>query len=513
MKTKRVVVVGAGLGGLSAAAYLSRNGFEVDVFDRNSYPGGYACSFVREGFEFEASLHELSGIGPEGDRGGCYRVLEGCDVARRVELIPIPDFYTSVFPEFTVTVPYGWEAAQEAYTEQFPEEREGIANTLEFMRNMYEELNALTSAESIVDFLTFPVKGSHVIRSTGLTTQQYLDREMKDPRLKALFTDIWGYYGLPPSRLSFQLFAMANASYINHGPYHVKGTSQALSNAFVEVIEENGGRVHLSNGVTAITTSNGRVTGVETAKGDLVRADYVVSNANPIHAVYDLIGADNVPASYLKALAAEHIAISTFNVYMGLDCPGEEVGMSNHEIFYNATYDHDIHYDAMYQLNTPPYWAITNYNASDPEFSPPGTCVLVITSLFDYSPWMRVPPERYAEEKRALAAGLIDSADRFVAPGLKDHLKVVEVSTPLTNMRYSGNPGGSILGFDYSVTGSSMFRLPNKGPLEGLYFANAWVRLGGGFETCITSGFLAYHELKKDADGARGLKKYLPTFA
>lgn len=512
MAEKKAVVIGAGLGGLSSAAYLSKNGFQVDLFERNSYPGGYACSFVRGRFEFEAALHALSGIGPPDNRASCYRVLDGCDVARRVEFIPIKDFYTSVFPDFTVTVPFGWEAAEEAYGRDFPSERKGLNRLMGYMRKLSDELKLMQGEMGALDMLAFPVKGSHLIRSTGITLAQAMDREISDPRLRALFCNIWGYYGLPPSRLSFQLFATANASYIEHGPYHVKGTSQALSNAFVEAIEENGGKVHLRNGVKKILVEGGRATGVVTEEGDKVEAEYIVSNANPIHACHELIGAENVPSDYLKALAERHIAVSTFNVYMGLDCTAEDLGIPlHHEIFFNDGYDLDAQYQAMYRIERQPYWVLTNYNASDPEFSPPGTSVMVITGLMDYSPWVTVPPDRYVETKNRFGAEMIEAVNEQY-PGFKDHISVVEVSTPITNMRYSNNPGGSILGFDYDVAGSSMLRLPNRGPLEGLYFANAWVRLGGGFETCITSGFFAFAEVMKDARGVKGLKKYLPSF-
>lgn len=512
MKDKKAVVVGGGLGGLSAAAYLSKNGFEVDLFERNSYPGGYACSFTRGPFEFETSLHELSGIGPPDNRGSLYRVLEGCDVARRVEFLPIGDFYTGVFPDFTASIPVGWQAAEEAYCEWFPGERKGIQRLMRFMRKMNEEMQLLSGKMGPLDLLAFPVKAQHLIRATGLTVSQALDREISDEKLKALYCDVWGYYGLPPSRLSYQLFCTANASYIEHGPYHVKGTSQALSNAFVEVITENGGRVHLRDGVEKIDVSGGKVTGVVTRNGESVSADYVVCNANPIHACYDLIGAENVPRDYLRSLAEGHIAISTFNVYMGLDCTAESLGISGHEMFINDSYDQDDHYMAMFRVEKPKYWVLTNYNHADPGFSPPGTSVIVLTTLFDGGAWQRIPPEQYAEVKHRLAVEMIEATEK-VAPGLSDHISVVEVSTPLTNMRYSGNPGGSILGFDYDVTGTPMFRLPNRGPLEGLYFAGAWVRLGGGFETCITSGFFAFGEIMKDLKGVRGLAKAMPGFS
>ncbi|MEX2725542.1 MAG: FAD-dependent oxidoreductase, partial [Candidatus Freyarchaeota archaeon] len=63
--------------------------------------------------------------------------------------------------------------------------------------------------------------------------------------------------------------------------------------------------------------------------------------------------------------------------------------------------------------------------------------------------------------------------------------------TPLTNMRYTGNPGGSILGTPYSPNNIFGSRLPQQGPLKGLYFAGAWTQIGGGFQTCIMSGMLA----------------------
>jgi len=498
MAGKRAVVIGAGLGGLSAAAYLAKNGFRVDLFERHNTPGGYATSFVRNGYEFEASLHELSGIGPVHNRGPCHRLLAGCDVAHRVEFLPVNNFYTSLFPRFKATVPLGWEAAEEAYCKQFPKERKGIRRLMTFMHSAFDEMKILMRKMGPLDIVTLPVRASHVIRSAGLTTSQAIDREISDPGLKAFFCNVWGYYGLPPSLLSFSLFLSGNASYFEYGPYHVKGTSQALSNAFVAAIEDNGGTVHLRNGIRKITVSGNRVSGVTTDGGDSCPADYIVSNANPIHCCYELIGRENVPPGYLKSLARGHIGISTFNVYMGLDCPAENLGLTEHELFINDDYDLDEHYRTMFRIEKQKYWVLTNYNASDPEFSPPGTSVVVITALQDYGSWSRVPPERYADTKNRMAEVMIDAADK-VAPGLKDHIAVLEIATPITNMRYSNNPGGSIIGFDFDVTASPIFRLGNRGPLGGLYFANAWVRIGGGYEPCITSGYLASIEVMKDA--------------
>jgi len=137
---------------------------------------------------------------------------------------------------------------------------------------------------------------------------------------------------------------------------------------------------------------------------------------------------------------------------------------------------------------------------------------MVSTCGMDHGAWAKVPPGRYVETKNMVAAEMIEATERHV-PGLKDHISVVEVSTPITNMRYGNNPGGSFLGFDFSVTGGPILRLPNRGPLDGLYFANAWVRIGGGFETVISSGYLAFTEVMKDVKGVKGLARALPGYS
>ena len=98
-----------------------------------------------------------------------------------------------------------------------------------------------------------------------------------------------------------------------------------------------------------------------------------------------------------------------------------------------------------------------------------------------------------------MAEKVIKLAEK-AAPNLRDHIEVIEVATPLTNIRYTGNPRGSIIGFDENFTGTGFLRIPMRGPLEGLYFANAWVNIGGGFESCIASGAMASREVLRDME-------------
>ncbi len=99
-------------------------------------------------------------------------------------------------------------------------------------------------------------------------------------------------------------------------------------------------------------------------------------------------------------------------------------------------------------------------------------------------------PEHYVETKNRIAASMLDRMEqRF--PGLRDSIEEIEVATPITNMRYTGQPGGAIYGFEQPPSEAVIWRIPNQGPIPGLYFAGAWTLPGGGFEPTLCSGYNA----------------------
>jgi prolycopene isomerase len=141
-------------------------------------------------------------------------------------------------------------------------------------------------------------------------------------------------------------------------------------------------------------------------------------------------------------------------------------------------------------ITSPPAIAMTCYNAVYPDISPPGTCIVVLTALAYGEPWYDVPPAAYVDTKNRVADAMITLAEN-VAPGLRQNTEVVEVSTPLTNMRYAGTMGGSIYGFNQPPRDNMVWRMRNRGPLDGLYFVGAWTQPGGGFEPAMMSGQMA----------------------
>ena len=141
----------------------------------------------------------------------------------------------------------------------------------------------------------------------------------------------------------------------------------------------------------------------------------------------------------------------------------------------------------MKAIEPPAETTLTHFNSVTPEISPPGTSMVVLTSLTYGDPWLAVSPDEYVATKQRMADQMVRMAERVV-PDLRDAIEVVEISTPLTNMRYMGQIGGAVYGWEQPPGETTLFRLAHKGPVEGLYFAGAFTQPGGGFEPAMLSG-------------------------
>ncbi len=500
MRDYDVVVIGAGLGGLSSAANLAREGKKVLLLERHYVPGGYASTFLRGRFEFEISLHELSGLGDEDNPGPLWRMLSNLGVTGRAEFLRIPEFYRCVLPDADFVVPIGREDFENGMAEYFPADAEGIRDFTDVMFKFAQEaLRAnRVGMKMVMDHQEeFPT----LLAYFGKSLQEVMGQFIKDERARTVLNVICGYYCNPPSAISFLTYALGTVSYLRFGPWHVKGKSQALSQAFVDSIEDMGGDVWLRNGARRILSEGGKVRGVVAEDGTEILCPVVVSNANPYTTCLELIGREDTPDWYLRRLGAWSGGASTVNLYLGVDCPYQELGLAHHETFYSDGYDVDGNWKRMkagVSLD-PSDIVVTNYNAVDPDFSPPGTSSLVCTFIAFSEPWMKLKPSEYVDAKHRVAERVLDLAEN-VAHGLRDHIEVIEVATPLTNIRYSRNVGGSIIGFDETFTGTGLVRMPAAGPLQGLYFSGAWVNIGGGYEPSLYSGFLTARRVLSDLE-------------
>ena len=489
------VVIGAGLGGLGAAGYLAREGHRVVVVEHHAVPGGYAHEFKRRGFRFEVALHALDGAGPG---GWLHPMLEDLGVLDRVEFTRLDPFYTARFPDYEITVPADLSGYIKRLKADFPDEGEGIDGLFAATQRVAFDIGRYTKDRAQgVRSTPMEMMENYPDMATAFSQdwQTFMGRYIADTRLQSVVSTLWGYLGLPPSKVSAGLFALVLHSYHTSGAWYPKGGSQAMSRAIVEGITARGGEVRFRNRVTRIEVEDGRAVAVETDRGLRIEADVVVSNASP-SATVAMTGRDLFDDRFLIGVERDVPAMSNLVVYLGLDRDLVAEGWDHHEFFLSDGYDMDTDYAAMISGDfSKTGMVIANYTDADPGCAPEGKSVLVMLSLapWDYRDVWGTSGNlteysknaEYVRIKEAAADVLIDRAEAVI-PGLRDSILVKEIGTPLTNARYGLSPSGSIYGREQTVENMLNRRSP-KSPIPNLLLAGSWVG-GGGMSAALGSG-------------------------
>jgi prolycopene isomerase len=503
MKSKYdAIIIGSGLGGLSAAAALAKRGLSVLVLEKHTQPGGYATTFSRGRFEFEVSLHALTGIGTPLNPGPLFHDLEALDVARRVEFIPMDDLYRSVGPTWDFVLPTGISAYQQTLIDLFPEEARGIERLIRQVLTIGYEVDRLRvgrySTAPLPTLWRFP----NLVHAAGVPLSHLLDRELSSPLAKSAVAQIWSYFALPPSKLSLLMFAVGLNMHLLYGSATIKGKSQSLSNAFADVIRESGGTVAFSRTVTQILIENGGVVGVETAEKERFFSDTVVSNMDPVTTLTRLSDPSVIPSGFRSRLQQMPPGLSTVNVYLGLSKPSSALDIRDYEVCINREMDLEAQYQSGLTLGAPGTITLCAYDLKNPVAAPKGAGMVTITAMSEGRFWETMHPDKYIDAKHQMTHWMLSQAAR-VFPKLIGAVETTSISTPITNMSYTGNPGGAVYGFANTPLQNPGFRLENQSPIPGLYWAGAWTRPGGGYQAVIASGMNAASMIvaKKVAEG------------
>ncbi len=498
-----VVIIGAGLGGLCCGAYLARAGFPVTILEQHNIPGGYATAFDRAGgkFTFEVSLH-----GTAIHNNGTSRCLSELGVLKRLKLVALPEVYRLKSPGLDISVP---QKDPDAYinmlSRNFPNDANGIRSFVEEMIGVSEEVNKLSEKKGKFIKLLFPFQYPKMWDIRKKTLSQMLDKHVKNPEARNALSALWGYYGLPPEKLSAFYYANATGGYLKNGSYYFEQRSQALSNALAEVIMEAGGTLHYDTAAEKIEMKGGAVAGVRTAERKMFPARYVVSNAGALTTFKTMLPSGVVPTDYLKKLEGYRPSMSSFIVWLGLnrDIRGKIPGFSTHvasgrgpEADYQSCVKGEVDRGG---------FSVSIYDNIFKGYSKPGTSTLMLLFLSGYEPWRKFEADyragrktAYGKEKKRWKHILVQRAENEVVPNLSSMIEVSESATPLTNWRYTRNPEGAIYGFEQSVDNAFMDRIKTRTPVKGLYLAGAWGSPGGGFGGVLRSGQSAFVEIIKD---------------
>ncbi len=475
-----VVIIGAGLGGLTAGAKLAREGMKVLVIEQHVRPGGCATTFRRGPFTLEVGLHEMDG---PGGRDIKNRIFSELDVTGNVEFIHVPEFYRFIRGDLAVTIPHDPQVAAARLSEKFPDEREGIAR-------YFEQLLS-------------PKKRPAGDSEPDISVGSFLDSIIKNEELKLILLGNLGYFHDDPYSLSLAYYSVAEGSYYTNGASFIKGGSQRLSDHLAGYIISHGGQVLLNHLVTEVAVRNGRATGVTCRKRNdpaqnpiEVTADEIIANS-AIPALADLLPME--PGALLnEECAGLNTGASLLTVYLGYDRPLRELGHSYYSTF---IYDSSVRSQADIAANNRDDFSrrsftFVDYSRIDSGLAPEGKGVGAVCCIDYLEEWESLGKEEYKQKKEYVAKSFIKRLDEVI-PGIEDAITYYEVGTPMTVKRYTLNPGGAVYGFAQNPGRKFIDSFP---PVGNLHFASAWGRTGGGFSGAIAGGYLcAFNLLRKRA--------------
>ncbi len=486
-----VAVVGAGIGGLTAAALLADAGLTVAVFEAHVAPGGFCHTFLRKArhqgqpclYRFDAGPHDFSGLGPGGPLAS---TLQRLGVADRLDWRRLDHSYR--LGDLAIDVPRDWRDYVALLGRLFPADAAGLATLFAEIRAILEGMQATGRdrggipglPRDVEAMLAFPRQHPLAVRWMDRPFDELVARHIADPEARRVILALTGYISDGREALSCAQMAPLFGYYF-HGGYYPAGGSGRLADALVEAIETRGGAVLLKTRVARILVEHGRAAGLELADGTRIKAGAVVANADLKRTFLELVDAELLPRDFRARLEAAEPAPSAFMVHLGVDY----VPDCRPAILVRG--DHSIYIEALSKI--------------DPSAAPAGHATISLIKLIPHAEARAWFPsggddewkawrgsDEYEERKRALGDAMIAAAEA-VLPGLSDHIVYRSEASPVTYARYDLASAGAI----YGVAQSARLR-GAKSPIPGLVVAGSATH-GPGVEAVVISGALAAEAL------------------
>jgi len=450
MESADAIIIGAGLGGLSAAAYLARAGRKVIVIEQDGHVGGTAHVFKRSGFTFPT--------GPQSITMPEYIADSLCELGSKRRLGFIRDQFQVLRGSMDIMISQPLDRVEKQLSDHFPEERTGINIVIKILEEVITALDVLQPYDLIEQApgcMTDSNACAVLERWGSIPARDIFDRHLKDQILK----DLLGSQGTGETVMSVVLLAQMWRFMSSVGIWYVKDGIESIPVLLAERVRSYGADIRPGERVDHIIVHDGAVTGVELAGGTIITAPFVISDADYRETIEELLPPDAFPDNEREEIARMQLTSSAFTVFLGVK--RELVDLSafrGDHLFVKLKEGKPVPWEMKKPVQEDflkdEIW-LSWWSKHDHALAPPGCETLIIKVGAPYEVFSPFSgggrgrhQERYYTFKEELADALV-AASANVLPGLPGAVVVREVATPLTYKYWGHRSVGSVAGWSW----------------------------------------------------------------
>lgn len=508
------IIVGSGIGGLTAGAILSKEGKKVAILERHYTAGGFTHVFKRKDWLFEVGVHY---IGEMHNKKSPMRRISDYVTDNNLDWHHFKENYDRVIVgDKSFEFPAGKNNLENKLVERFPEEENAIKEYLRLIQDVkvgsgFYYLQR-TLPEGLWKKMLSPIMRKKFLSHSTKTTDEVLSGLTDNNLLKMFLTGLAGDYGHHPKESSFAIHGLTAQHFLGGGNYPIGGGA-AIARNIVNTIEKNGGQVVTRASVEEILVDNNKIKGIRLENGQEIFSDLVISNAGLTTTYRKLFSKENQEKFNLeKQLEGLELSDTYMSLFIGLEGDQEELGLtSTNNWIYSGldSYgdllkfreDHNADFPLLY-LAFP--------SAKDPQWKEnhPGKSSAEIISTIPYQvfeKWkgtrFRRRGEDYEEFKSQLSDRLLTEFLKHY-PELKDKISFTELSTPLSIEHFCNYEQGQMYGLAHTPERFSASNISFHGPIDGLYLTGQDT-LNVGIASAFISGALTSVSILGPRKGAK----------
>lgn len=492
------IVIGSGIGGMAAAAALSRVGRKVLLLEQHHKLGGLTHSFSRDGFTWDVGVHYLSGMAP----GDYARDLLDWVSDTPMEFVSLGSVYDTLHigsaEPLSLSRPY--EAQERDLKDRFPGQTEAIKAWTRALREgretVYKVFPTRAMPEIAGDMLDWWNRRA-ISKWCARTTQEVIDDLTNDPELAAVMAAQWGDHGGRPSKASFAMHALIAGAYLPSGSWYPVGGSAAYAKHIIPTITKHGGETLTDVRVEKLLLENEKVVGVRTEDGATIRADVVISDIGARETIDTLLPEDCGHEDWMEKIRALPSSIAHYTLFLGFEGDIEAAGATkaNHWIY--PTGETDVVWTTAPD-GAPPHMTASFGSLKNPTHDP-GPQQKHMGQFLAWADWSSVDRwadlpagkrgDDYAEFKRRVEKTLMSEFERYF-PDLAKLVVYRELATPLSTTTFTGHRKGAFYGLDVTPERVMCDALRAQTPIPGLFLAGQDV-VSPGVPGALMGGLLS----------------------